>query len=244
MSTLTPAAVERLSPQEIEGRLAESAVAYIPLGSLEFHGPHLPIGLDALTAHGVCSGAAEITGGIVLPTFYQAVGGEHTNYPWTFMSTSPEAIATLIVEALERLSELGVERTVILSGHFADQQRDLVTRIVDRWSEHGTQRMSVLGRTLAQAPTPPVAPDHAGRFESLLLHAIDPDLVRPWALPDPAAFPIPAGEDPFGADRHRGDHPLHGVFGPDPRRLDLDRAAPLFRHLVRWIAELATMHIP
>lgn len=239
MSIRLTAAVERLSPPQIEERLRAASIAYLPLGSLEFHGPHLPIGLDALTAYGVCLGAAEVSGGIVLPAYYQAVGGEHSRYPWTIMSDSPEAIETLLGETLARLSELGVRRAVILSGHFADEQRDLVTRVADRWNTTDAA-LHAVARTLGQAPEPPVAPDHAGRFESLLLHAISPELVHVDALPDPDSFPAPDGEDPYGHDRHRAEHPLHGVFGADPRRLDVETAAPLLEHLVRWTARLAT----
>lgn len=238
MTTRT-AAVERLSPQEIEERLGAASIAYLPLGSLEFHGPHLPIGLDALTAYGLCLHAAETSGGIVLPAFYQAIGGEHSRYPWTIMSDSPASIEALLTETLSRLSDFGVRRAVLLSGHFADEQRELITRVADEWNATGEQLVAV-ARTLGQAPEPPVAPDHAGRFESLLLHSLAPELVHVDALPSADAFPAPEGEDPFGQDRHRADHPLHGVFGPDPRRLDVTVASELRQHLVDWIARLAT----
>ncbi|WP_223623136.1 creatininase family protein [Microbacterium sp. EST19A] len=237
--TSRTAAVERLSPQEIDERLAAASVAYLPLGSLEFHGPHLPIGLDALTAYGLCLRAAEASGGIVLPAVYQAVGGEHSRYPWTIMSDSPAAIETLLTETLSRLSDFGVRRVVLLSGHFADEQRDLITRVAEQWNQTG-EPLHAVARTLGQAPEPPVAPDHAGRFESLLLHSLAPELVHVDALPDADAFPAPEGENPFGQDRHRADHPLHGVFGPDPRRLDVAAAGGLRDHLVTWIAGLAT----
>ena len=231
-------AADRLTPQQIEERLSAASVVYLPLGSLEFHGPHLPIGLDALTAYGLCLRAAATGGGIVLPTVHQAVGGEHSRYPWTVMSDAPDAIETLLTETLSRLSDFGVRRVVLLSGHFADEQRDLITRVADRWNGSDAE-LRVVARTLGQAPQPPVAPDHAGRFESLLLHSLAPELVHVDALPDPETYPAPAGEDPFGQDRHRADHPLHGVFGPDPRRLDVDAAAGLRDHLVAWIAGLA-----
>lgn len=238
MSVHSPAAVERLSPQQIAARLDVASVAYLPLGSLEFHGPHLPIGLDALTAYGLCRGAAERRGGIVLPPFYQAVGGEHTRYPWTIMSHAPDAIALLLSETLTRLSELGVRRAVLLSGHFAEEQRDLIERVADGWNATA-EPLRAVARTVSQAPEPPVLPDHAGRFESLLLHAISPELVNPEALPDPAEHPAPAGEDPYGRSRHRDDHPLYGVFGADPRFLDVASARPLFDHLVAWVERLA-----
>lgn len=234
----TTARVERLSPEQIQQRLAAASVAYLPLGSLEFHGPHLPIGLDALTAYGVCLAAAARSGGVVLPPYYQAVGGEHSRYPWTFMSDRPDAIGALLGETLARLSELGVRRAVILSGHFAGEQADLIGRVADRWNAQSSPLRAV-ARTLGQAPEPPVQPDHAGRFESLLLHAIEPGLVHVEKLPDAAAHPAPAGEDPYGQDRHRTDHPLHGVFGADPRALDIENAPGVLAFYAEWVSALA-----
>ncbi len=239
MSLEPSAAVELLTPHQIEARLARASVAYLPLGSLEFHGPHLPIGLDALTAHGICLEAAGRSGGVVLPAMHQAVGGEHMRYPWTLMSRGAEPIEALLAETLERLDELGVRRFVILSGHFADEQRDLVARVADGWNATGAVSQAV-ARTLGEAPDPPVAPDHAGRFETLLLHALSPELVDLGRLPDLDAFPAPSDEDPFGRDRHRIDHPLHGVFGPDPRHLDPHDAEPLLEYFVAWVSGLAT----
>lgn len=134
MSGGSSAAIDRLSPQQIEARLARASVAYLPLGSLEHHGPHLPIGLDALTASGICLAAADRSGGVVLPAMHQAVGGEHTRYPWTVMSRSAESIEMLLAETLERMNELGIQRFVILSGHFVDEQRDLVKRVANSWN--------------------------------------------------------------------------------------------------------------
>ena len=240
MSAGSSAAVERLTPRQIEERLARASVAYVPLGSLEFHGPHLPIGLDALTAHGICLAAAERGGGVVLPPWYASIGGEHSEYPWTFMYSSTESIEVLLGETLSRLDDLGVQRIVLLSGHFAEEQGDLISRVADTWNARGATALAV-ARTLGQAPHPPVAPDHAATFESLVLSALHPELVNLGELPDPDAFPAPEGEDPFGSDRHRPDHPLHGVFGPDPRRLAPADAAPLLEYLVGWVVELGTL---
>lgn len=239
MSNGESAALERLSPRQIEARLARASVAFLPLGSLEFHGPHLPVGLDALTAHGICLAAAEEGGGVVLPPWYASVGGEHTRYPWTFMSGTPASIETLLTETLTRLDELGVQRVVLLSGHFAEEQGHLIARVADAWNERSGSLRAV-ARTLGQAPHPPVAPDHAARFETLLLHALQPDLVDIGRLPDRDAFPAPDGENPFGPDRHRADHPLYGIFGPDPRDLDEADAEPLLRSLIQWVVELGS----
>jgi hypothetical protein len=44
--------LERLRPAQVDAALARASVAWVPLGALEFHAPHLPIGTDGFTAHG------------------------------------------------------------------------------------------------------------------------------------------------------------------------------------------------
>ncbi len=57
--------IERLRPHQIAAALAERSLIYVPLGTIEWHCHHLPVGLDGLTAHGLCLIAAEQTGALV-----------------------------------------------------------------------------------------------------------------------------------------------------------------------------------
>lgn len=232
---------ELLSHEQIEKRISFSPIVYLPMGALEFHGPHLPIGLDGLTAHGVCVGAAEITGGVVLPTMYQGTGGEHSNYPWTIMMPSGEAMYENLVASLLRLQELGVETTVILSGHFADEQRALLRALSANWQENKRNLMRVFATSMADCESSPIAPDHAGIFESLLLSALHPDLVSVDKLPSVKEHPSvdPEG-DLFGPHRHGVDHALWGVFGPDPRESNFEDSMRLLETYQRWVAGIAT----
>ena len=97
--------LELLTPSEIRTALAARSVVYVPLGTYEWHGEHLPIGLDALTAHGICLEAAARDGGLVCPPLYYGTGGGHSAYPWTIMvdSRSDHAAAARDAGAPERL---------------------------------------------------------------------------------------------------------------------------------------------
>src|SRR5215472_2204397 len=53
-------------PQIVEAR-ERYPVAYLPLGPLEWHGPHLPMGTDAIHAHRVAVEVARRVGGVVFP---------------------------------------------------------------------------------------------------------------------------------------------------------------------------------
>lgn len=228
--------LERLRPAEIRAAMAERPRIFLPLGTIEWHSEHLPVGLDALTAHGLCLDAAERSGGLVFPPLYYGTGGGHGGYPWTVMMPEGSELRRLIEVTLARLDAFGVRQVVILSGHFAGEQVDLIQQIA---AAHEGRSPGVRVRALAvdMNPEAPLAPDHAGLFETTLLHAYHPDLVSIEALPPPR--PGEVGEDAFGPQRHDPRHSLHGVFGPDPRALDRDLSGSLRESMVRWLVEQA-----
>ena len=229
----TYAQAELLLPHEIDDALAKRSVVYIPLGSIEYHSRHLPVGLDGLNAHGVCIRAAARTGGIVLPALYYGVGGGHTSYPWTIMAKSGSAISDLLTETLRRLASFGVKVAVLFTGHFSDEQLALIDELADRWNASGSGL-----KTLALAVNRTdvrTAPDHAGVFETTLLSSMWPDRVQLDRLPSLSEVPAEPS-DPIAGHDHRHDpaHPLWGVMGPDPRAYDPDHANALLADIVSW----------
>jgi creatinine amidohydrolase len=207
---------ELLRPLELRQRLAERSVAYIPLGTLEWHGEHLPVGLDALTAHGVCLEAAAQEGGVVLPPLYYGTGGGHASYPFTIMMDDQPEIAALLEKTLLRLQDFGIRLAVLFSGHFADTQLDMIASLATSWNgRDGSMKALVLAANRADLH---LRPDHAGLFETTLLGALWPERVDLSQLASVAAAPCPDDEaDPYGEQRHDPSHPLYGVFGADPR---------------------------
>jgi creatinine amidohydrolase len=240
MSHAEQVQAELLSPEEINSRLAEHPIAYLPLGTLEFHGPHLPIGLDALTAQGVCVTAARRSGGIVLPTVYQGFGGGHGQYPWTIMMNGGNGIREHLNATLSRLEDFGVTTAVIFSGHFAPEQLDMIDEVSADWNCRQAGSLKVTATAVNRCPTSPLPADHAGEFETTLLAGILPDLVHLERLPSVDSHPAldPDG-DPYGLHRHEQQHPLWGVFGPDPRAAALESGPALLEHLGGWLAETA-----
>ena len=63
---------EELRPDQLELLLKEAPIAYWPLGLLEHHGWHLPIGFDGLKADRICRRLADRTGGVLLPVMWWA----------------------------------------------------------------------------------------------------------------------------------------------------------------------------
>jgi creatinine amidohydrolase len=231
---------ELLLPHELEAAVASHPIAYLPLGSLEFHGAHLPIGLDALSAHGICLRAASRAGGIVLPPLYHGTGGGHTNYPWTIMMKSQEELRALVWQSLERLQAFGLELAVLFTGHFADEQLAMIDDIGSAWQSEISNAMRVLSLGVNRCAGSPIEPDHAGVFETSLLAAMWPELPQLDRLPSLGDNPaVDPGGDSRGAHRHDPSHPLWGVFGPDPRRYQPGDAQKLLESMVSWLAGAA-----
>ena len=59
-----------LNPQEFKKRLLEAPIAYLPLGTLEWHGRHMPLGADGLISSGFFEELARRIGGVVLPMLF------------------------------------------------------------------------------------------------------------------------------------------------------------------------------
>ncbi len=61
---------EELTPEEFRIRLAEAPIAYLPLGTLEWHGEHLPLGSDSVQPSSFFQELAIQVGGIVMPALF------------------------------------------------------------------------------------------------------------------------------------------------------------------------------
>jgi len=76
---------EECRPDEVAEVIARTPVAVWPMGMIEHHGWHLPIGFDTLKAQRICLRLIERTGGVLLPPLYWGWGGEggHSDFKWT-----------------------------------------------------------------------------------------------------------------------------------------------------------------
>lgn len=229
---------ELLLPYQLREAVARRPVAFVPLGTLEWHCEHLPVGLDALTAHGLCLRAADADGGVVLPPLHYGTGGGHGGYPWTMMMPGPDEIAAQLAFTLEKLKAFGFRCVVVFSGHFPPEQLAMIDGLA---AQHTTDGFTVIASAVNRIAGLSIAPDHAARFETTLLYALRPDLVQVERL---SHAPLPAGDEDFGSMRHAPAHPLYGIFGPDPRRFDPAEAQPLLDAAVAWLVAEVRHSLP
>jgi creatinine amidohydrolase len=184
-----------LDSRTFESRIAHNPVLILPVGALEAHGPHLPLGADQIQAEATALALAERVDGIVAPTLtYGSAPGARG-----FAGTVSLPIATLADLAHRVLSEfgrMGVRRLLVLSGH-AERGHMAALRegASQAMQEHSKLRIVVLSdydfvyeRRGADSPT---TDGHAGLLETSRVLAIAPESVgtaRPVVAYRPSPF--------------------------------------------------------
>lgn len=160
LSDLTTADVSRI-------RSVGRIVVAVPVGSCEQHGPHLPLGTDAIIATELAERLAALRTDVVLaPTMAVSASGEHSGFAGT-LSLGTEATALALVE-LSR-SAIWADGLVFVNGHGGNV--DAVRAAVAIIDHEGR-------RVLAWWPTLPGGDPHAGHTETSLMLALRPDLVH------------------------------------------------------------------
>src|SRR5580704_17416951 len=104
---------EQLRPDALASIVQEVPVAYWPLGLLEHHGWHLPIGFDGLKADRLCQRLVERTGGVLLPIMWWGANGGHEPFLWTHYP-SPEATGRIMATTVGQLLRFGFRVVVLL----------------------------------------------------------------------------------------------------------------------------------
>jgi creatinine amidohydrolase len=166
--------------REATETIQECPVGYLPIGCLERHGDHLPMGLDVLKAHGICCMAAQETGGVVFPPHFYA--GIH-NLPedkkkkltgeWGNLYTDDTAKENL-VELIHQISVTGIRVLILYSGHYPGCQTEMIKDI----AEHAEIRVIPFVEPIV------LQGDHAGISETSLMLYVDKEKVDMSSISD------------------------------------------------------------
>jgi creatinine amidohydrolase len=192
----------------------------VPLGSLEQHGPHLPLDTDTRIAMAVARGTACGRDGVaVAPPVAIGASGEHAGFPGT-LSIGTTALTELLVE-LGRDAARDWDALLLVNGHGGN--RDAV--------DAALTRLHAEGRRAAAYHVSPVAGDaHAGRTETALLLHLAPAAVHHEAAETGETRPVGALMDRLRAEGVRSVSP-NGVLG-DPVGATAEEGERLLAELV------------
>ena len=221
---------ERMLPHQVVAARTACPLAYLPIGTIEWHGEHNSTGLDSLKAHALCIQSAKKGGGLVFPPLWY---GEHReiqlmetnresrdkiaekmhlpseNFTFGYMggqTVEHQAYfyCQLLSNIMDQIKSLGFEAIFILCGHYPlAQYASFAGSIFNRRTDIPvfTAKESDLVSDLGYRG------DHAGKWETSLLMALDPGLTDLSRLPnDRSIRPIGVGgEDPREASHTFGE---------------------------------------
>jgi creatinine amidohydrolase len=108
--------LDALDSRSFERRLASNPLVIVPVGALEAHGPHLPLGADQIQAEATAAALAERVDGLVAPTVPYGSAPGARRFPGT-VSLSMAQLETHVVGVFGELARGGVRRILVLSGH-------------------------------------------------------------------------------------------------------------------------------
>jgi creatinine amidohydrolase len=192
-----------LLPGDLERAWHERPIAVCPWGALEWHGPHLPLGLDGLVAEAFAERLAERTDGVLLPTTWLPI----TTLPHALsLSSSTDVVRGAWRDLLAGLRRAGARIVCLVTGHYAQgHELELYGAALEAMRVHAD--LLVLAATPLELLGDPDYLDHAGRWETAQLLAVRPDLVHLERLPEMAGPKDVAvlGEDPRRATREEGE---------------------------------------
>ena len=167
---------------------AQQKAAYtciLPIGILEKHGPHLPMGSDLIHVRELAARAAKQEYAVVFPDFFYGQIFEARHQPGTFALPS-RVVWDLLDATVEEIARNGFKKIVIVNGHGGnpellrffiqsqlERRRDYVVYFFDPDEDPEFQR-----KVGALRKSDPATDMHAGENETSLLLHLRPDLVQ------------------------------------------------------------------
>ena len=175
---------DEISASELKAALDRKSLVYVPIGTLEFHGMHLPLATDAIHAYDFCLAAAARTGGVVLPVSHWSPHG-HQKWPGS-MLIGEETFRALMTDVFARLAEQEIRWVVACTGHYPAKQEPAIRTIAAGVMER-FPKTRILSFGPWCHPEDPTA-DHGGKKETSLMMALRPNWVHMKRLGGPETF--------------------------------------------------------
>ena len=187
-----PRLFEQMTWQEVASAVAAASVAVVPVGSLEQHGHHLPLGADALVSFGLARRLAARRPLVILPPLFYATrsqpraSGAARAFPGS-VGLHGAVLTDVCRDLVADLIRSGFRGVIVLNGHYenagflfegiaaATEGRPEATAVLINWWEQ-----------LHDADLPRIFPqgfpgweiEHAGIAETSLVEELYPELVR------------------------------------------------------------------
>jgi len=178
-----------LTSLDFEQAVADSAgVGIIPVGVLEPHGPHLPLGTDTFECHAVACCAAEVEPAIVFHPYPYGINHESAHLPGSVVIRRDLTLA-LLENICDEMARHGLTKIILFSGHGGNRYMLplFVQTIVESAKPYLVYDAQLLGVPEPEGVLETDETGHACESETSTALALHPTLVKMGQVP-PAPF--------------------------------------------------------
>jgi creatinine amidohydrolase len=209
-------------PDILLKEISINPVGYLPLGAMEWHSYHLPLGFDGMACEYFFRRLAKLKGGVVFPTLHYGIA-ENMPHPASF--TLPDKnYKAFVRNIIKGIISLGIKVVIVGTGHWsANQIMCLLDLSAEFNKKYENKRVLVSGLPLGiTGYEKGLIIDHAGVYETSFGIELFPDKVRlerlgnayleNWNFPDAeqlAYFGIECRRDPR---KHSSKEEGHKIF--------------------------------
>lgn len=192
------------SPEVAQAKVDAKGVVIIPVGAVEVHGPHLPVGTDSVETYEIGFRAAEVAGVVITPLIWIGNSRSFMDFPGT-ISVNPDTLMNYVRDVSMSLIHQGFDKLVLLDGHGGNYGvLDLLIEEIHLQTEVLICHVRVW--ELASIAKPQGVPDydgHGGSSETAVMRFLTPEDVDEATFVDSspdieltdygAVFPSPSG---------------------------------------------------
>ena len=170
-----------MTSEEFASISREDPVVILPIGALEEHGRHLPLGADMIQPLHVLDEVARRSGAFVAPPIPYGVCTTTRPYPGT-VSVSVDSLKAFVRDVLEDFVRNGIRRVMIVSGHAGREHmialRAAAQEVIDRGTGLRATVLSDYDLIYASEGLLPEGDGHAGAGETSRILTANPELVK------------------------------------------------------------------
>jgi creatinine amidohydrolase len=180
---------DELTWPEMREAIARQPVVLLPFGTVEDHGPHLPLNTDNVIVEAICLEAARRAPDemLVMPLIAYGLNEHHMDFPGT-IAVDMQTLIAYVADVAISVARHGLTHVLVVNGHGSNAPiADLAARravletgvVCGAMSPNAAIDPTLAEPTLSQMRrSTPGGVAHAGEYETAMMLHLRPDLVQ------------------------------------------------------------------
>ena len=229
--------LEEISMMDFDKKVKKTKTVIVPIGALEAHGPHLPLGTDTIGIYEVAKKVANTIDVFVAPPLFYGICRSTKKHPGT-VGISGDTLRSLVRDIVQGLHANHLQNFILISGHASPVHLSALQEAGESLLEEMPSQVKIavvsaydVFRQAASNICTTEDDSHAGEIETSLILHLKPQLVQGKGKEEYPSFPHPL------LTRNKRKYWKNAVWG-DPTKASATKGRVLSRALMDYLVEL------